>query len=131
MAQIMVVEDDRSFAEALASALRSEGHEVLVALCADEGVELGLTHYPDVVIADWVLGDDMHGGKVCELIQAARPSVKTILTTGYLDDVFEIRGWSKYAETLLEKPFHKEAIIEAVNRAILERISEVEASSSA
>ena len=129
MAQIMVVEDDHPFAEALASALRLEGHEVLVALGADEGVELGLTHRPDVVIADWVLGDDLHGGEVCELIQAACPSVKTILMTGYLDDVSEIHRWSKYAETLLEKPFHKEAIVEAVKRAILDRSSEVEAPS--
>ena len=128
MAEIIVVEDDRPFAEALASSLRLEGHEVIVVLSADEGVELCLTHHPDVVIADWVLGDDLHGGEVCELIQAACPSVKTILMTGYLDDVPEIRRWSRYAETLLEKPFHREAIVEAVNRAISGVSSEVEAS---
>ena len=118
MTHILIVEDDQPFAEALASALRLEGHEVLVAGSADEGVELGLTHRPDVVIADWVLGDDLHGGEVCGLIQAACPSVKTILMTGYLDDVSEIRRWSQYAETLLEKPFHKEAIVAAVDRAL-------------
>ena len=118
MTHILIVEDDQPFAEALASALRLEGHEVLVADSADEGVELSLTHRPDVVIADWVLGDDLHGGEVCELIQAACPSVKTIIMTGYLGDVSEIRRWSQYAETLLEKPFHKEVIVAAVNRAI-------------
>ena len=118
MTQILIVEDNQPFAEALASALRLEGYEVLMAQSADEGVELGLAHHPDVVIADWVLGDDLHGGEVCGLIQAACPSTKTILMTGYLNDVSLIRQWPKYAEILLEKPFHKEAIVAAVHRAI-------------
>ena len=80
--------------------------------------ELGLADRPDVVIADWMLGGDLHGGEVCRRIRAACPSVKTIIMTGYLDGASEVEQWSEYAETLLEKPFHQEAILEAVNRAL-------------
>jgi DNA-binding NtrC family response regulator len=118
MAQILVVEDDRPFAEALASVLRLEGHDVWVAYNADDGIERGIARCPDVVVADWMLSGDLHGGEVCGLIQSACPSVKTILMTGYLDDDSEIQQWPKYAETILQKPFHKDAILQAIDRAI-------------
>jgi DNA-binding response OmpR family regulator len=120
MAQILVIDNDRPFADVLASVLRLEGHDVIVADSADEGVELGVALRPDVVVAHWMLGGDLHGGEACRLIQAACPSVKTILTTGYNDGVSQVRRWRDYADTLLEKPFHKEAIVEAVNRALAE-----------
>jgi DNA-binding NtrC family response regulator len=120
MAQILVVEDDQPFAEALASVLRLEGHDVCVTYTADDGVEHGIARCPDVVVADWVLGGDLHGGEVCDLIQSACPSVKSIVMTGYLDKDSEVRNWPKYAETMLEKPFHKDAIVKAIDRAISE-----------
>ena len=126
MAQILVVEDDRSFAEALACAIRLDGHEVTVARNAEEGVEAGLTLHPDVMIADWELGSDLHGGNVCGLVKAASPSTKTILMTGYLNEVAEIRNWSAFAETLLEKPFHKETILGAIHRAISENAYDID-----
>ena len=76
MARILIVEDDRPFAAALASSLRRAGHDVSVAASAEEGIELGLTGRPDVVIADWMLGGNLHGGEVCRRILAACLSVK-------------------------------------------------------
>ena len=118
MARILIVEDDRPFADVLALALRLAGHNVLVAASADEGIRLGLAHRPDVVIADWMLNGDLHGGDVCRRIRAACPAVKTIVMTGYLDIVPEVGRWSEYGETIMRKPFHKEDILEAVNRAL-------------
>jgi DNA-binding response OmpR family regulator len=118
MARILIVEDDWPFADALASALRLAGHDVSVAVSAEEGIEIGLADRPDVVITDWMLGGKLHGGEVCRRIRAACPLVKTIIVTGYLDGVPEVEQWREYAETLLEKPFHQEAILEAVNRAL-------------
>ena len=118
MARILIVEDDRPFADALAFALRPAGHEVSVAVSAKEGIELGLADHPDVVIADWMLGGNLHGGEVCRRIRTACPAAKTIIMTGYLDGESEVERWSEYAETLLEKPFHQEAILEAVNRVL-------------
>jgi DNA-binding response OmpR family regulator len=118
MAQILIVEDDESFAYALAAMLRLEGYDVLVAFTAYQGVELGLAHCPDVVIADWMLKHHLHGGDVCGWIRAACPHVKTIFMTGYLDKVPQVDRWSAHMETIIEKPFHKERLLEAVNRAL-------------
>jgi DNA-binding response OmpR family regulator len=127
MVRILIVEDDRPFADALASAIRPEGHDVVVAASSQEGIELGLSHQPDVVIADWVLGGDVHGGEVCRRIRAACPLVRTIIMTGYLGGDSEADRWSEYADALLEKPFHKEAILEAINQSSSRTISRVSA----
>lgn len=119
MARILIVENDQSFADALAMTLRLEGHEVLVAIGADEGVELGLTHRPDVVVADWMLKDNLHGDEVCQRIHAACPWVKGIVMTGFMDAVSGAACSSERGEALIEKPFHKEDIISAVDRALL------------
>jgi DNA-binding response OmpR family regulator len=118
MTRILIIEDDQPFADTLAFALRLEGYDVSVALSAEEGIDVGLARRPDVVIADWMLGGDMHGGEVCRRIQTIWPSARTILTTGYLESVSEIGRWSDFADTFIEKPFHKEAILDAVNRAL-------------
>jgi two-component system, chemotaxis family, CheB/CheR fusion protein len=115
MARILIVEDDRPFADALTLALRPEGHEIAVALTAEQGIKLGLSRPPDVVIADWKLGGELHGGEVCRRLRAACPRLRAIVVTGYPDTV------SEEVETLLLKPFHKEAILEAVARELSAR----------
>ena len=118
MAQVLIVEDDQPFADALASMLRLEGHDVSVAFTAHGGIQLGIAHRPDVVIADWMLKHDLHGGDVCRRIRAAYPQVKSIIITGYPDVVPKVNRWSECTETIIEKPFHKERILEAVNQAL-------------
>jgi DNA-binding response OmpR family regulator len=118
MSKILIVEDDGPFADALALTFRLEGHEVLTAYNADEAIEFGLAHRPDLVIADWMLGNNMHGGEVCQSIRAACPRVKSILMTGYSDAVSEATRLCHSTEAILEKPFHKEEIIGLVNRAL-------------
>lgn len=118
MAQILVVEDDWPFADALASTLRLDGHSVLIAVTAYEGVKLGIAHCPDVVIADWMLKHQLNGGDVCERIRNAWPNVRTIIITGYPGVVPQVGRWSKRTETIIEKPFHKERILKAVDQAL-------------
>jgi DNA-binding response OmpR family regulator len=117
MGQILIVEDDRPFAEALALMLRLERHEVLIAVSADEGVRLGLAQRPDVVIADWMLKNKLDGGEVCRRIRDVCPPVKCIVVTGYLDLLPEIARRCPHLEAVITKPFHKEDIVKAVNRA--------------
>jgi DNA-binding response OmpR family regulator len=118
MARVLIVEDDRPFADVLAYAFQLEGHEVLVAVTADEGIRLGLMHYPDVIIADWMLRSDLHGGEVCQRIHAACPLVKAIIITGCSDIVSQAARYCQCVTAVVEKPFHTEEIIQAVNGAL-------------
>lgn len=118
MARVLIVEDDRPFADALAFAFRLEGYEVLEATTADEGVRLGLAFHPDIIIADWMLRSDVHGGEVCRQIYAACPLVKAIIITGCSEIVPQAAGCCPCVTAVVEKPFHTEEIIQAVNRAL-------------
>jgi two-component system response regulator RegX3 len=117
MARILIVEDNQSFVDALVFTLQLEGHQVWSAGSADEGIQSGLAHRPDVVIADWMLGSEVHGGEVCRRIQSACPQVKSIIMTGYVDGVSK-SAWPAPGEAVIEKPFHKEDIIGAIDRAL-------------
>jgi DNA-binding response OmpR family regulator len=117
MGSILIVEDDRPFAETMAFILQLEGHSVTMATNAEDAIKLVTNQQPDLVISDWMLGGYLHGGDVCCRIREVWPTVKTIIITGYLDISPEIGRWSEYSDTIIEKPFHKEDILEAVRQA--------------
>jgi DNA-binding response OmpR family regulator len=117
MARVLIVEDDRFFAEALARTLGLAGHEVAVAGGAREGVRRGEEYRPDVLVAVWCLKGDVDGGEVCRRIHAACPAVRAIVITAHPERTFEAAHCSECVEAVLIKPFHKNEILEAVRRA--------------
>ena len=118
MALILIVEDDRSFSDALARTLRLEGYEVLTANNAEDGVQLGLENFPDVIIVDWMLKSEMHGGEVCRRIRAVCPGVKSIMISGHYEHILLAARYCKWAEAIIAKPFHKKEILDAVHAAL-------------
>lgn len=118
MVQVLVVEDNQAFADALAVMLSLDGYDVSVALTAEEGIRIGLACRPDIVVADWMLKGRLHGGQVCQQIRAACPAVRSIIITGHLNRVPEVMQWSDEVDTILEKPFHREELREAIDRAM-------------
>jgi len=120
MARILIVEDDRPFADALACILELEGYEVLTANSAEHGVRLGVENIPDLIIADWMLKSEMHGGEVCRRIHDVRPGAKTIMMTGHQEHIFQAARYCKGVEAVIVKPFHKKEILDAVRLALSE-----------
>jgi DNA-binding NtrC family response regulator len=118
MARLLIVEDDRPFAEVLAAALALEGHDVRIAGTANDGIELGLAYGPDVVITDWMLRNDLHGGDVCRAICETHPETKGIVITGYLDAVSDAARSCDSIVAVVEKPFHTEQIAKAIRQAL-------------
>ena len=52
MADVVVVEDDSAFAEAVADVLASEGHTVRIAQDGDDGLKLLAQRVPDLIVLD-------------------------------------------------------------------------------
>jgi two-component system, OmpR family, response regulator RegX3 len=123
MVQILVVEDDRFFADVLAYTLGLDGYEVSVARNARDGVRRGLANPPDVIVAAWRLKGDMRGGDVCRQIRAVRPDVKTIVVTGHPESFAEIEQYGDGVEAVITKPFHKWEILDAVRRVSGEELA--------
>jgi len=118
MTQILIIEDDRLFADALACMLRLEGYEVLTACSAAEGIQFGLEYNPDVVIADWSLGAGLSGGEVCRRILAVRTEARAIFITSHQDVAARIKRYGDDFTTVMTKPFHKEDILRAIRLAL-------------
>ena len=120
MARILIVEDETSLANLLAGILKREGHEVLVAANAADGIELGVGNEPDLIIADWLLKSRIHGGEMSRRIHTACPHVKTIIITGHPEVASRARSWCECIDEVIEKPFHIERILRAVRRILPE-----------
>ena len=76
---ILVVEDEASIAQAVATRLRSEGFAVTIAPDGPSGVERCRTLQPDLVVLDLML-PGLDGLDVCREIQRDRPVPVLMLT---------------------------------------------------
>ncbi len=102
--RVLIVEDERPLAEALARGLRREGMAVDVAYDGDAGHEkASITRY-DVVVLDRDL-PGMPGDQLCAEIISAGSTTRVIMLTasGTLED--KVDGLSRGADDYLAKPF--------------------------
>ena len=102
--RILVVEDERRLADAIARGLRREGMAVdLAGDGSDALMKARIVRY-DVLVLDRDL-PAVHGDDVCRLVRAERPETGIIMLTaaGELEDLVE--GLAMGADDYLPKPF--------------------------
>lgn len=120
MATVLIVEDEDSLRETLSRYLAHEGHEVIAAASGQEALDAGFDAAPDVLIADWMLKNHIHGLHVSEVFQALHPGLNTILITGFPSrDLLEESDRCGVSR-LLEKPFDLRDLHEAVASALVD-----------
>jgi DNA-binding response OmpR family regulator len=102
--RVLVAEDERRLADAIARGLRREGMAVDVAPDGDEALlKARLVRY-DVLVLDRDL-PGTHGDAVCQTVRGERPETRIIMLTaaGDLEDLVE--GLSLGADDYMAKPF--------------------------
>src|SRR5271167_4043509 len=102
--RVLVVEDERRLADAIARGLRREGMAVdLAPDGTDPLVQARVVRY-DVLILDRDL-PGVHGDEVCRTVRGERPETGILMLTaaGTLEDLVE--GLSLGADDYLPKPF--------------------------
>jgi DNA-binding response OmpR family regulator len=120
--RVLVVEDERTIAEAVAARLRAEGFAVDI---ADDGPSaLAAAHRlaPDLVVLDIML-PGLDGLEVCRRIQADRP-VPVIMLTARDDETDLLVGLAVGADDYLTKPFSLRELAARVH-ALLRRMDKV------
>ncbi|MBO0767880.1 MAG: response regulator transcription factor [Solirubrobacterales bacterium] len=102
--RVLVVEDERRLADAIARGLRREGMAVDLALDGDEALAKNTVVRYDVVVLDRDL-PGVHGDQVCSQVRGARPETGIIMVTaaGEVDDL--VQGLALGADDYLAKPF--------------------------
>ncbi|GEL24553.1 DNA-binding response regulator [Pseudonocardia sulfidoxydans NBRC 16205] len=102
--RVLVVEDERPLAEAVARGLRREGMAVDVAFDGLEGQEkIGITRY-DVVLLDRDL-PSISGDELCEEIVASAATTRVLMLTASGSVADKVDGLSRGADDYLAKPF--------------------------
>jgi DNA-binding response OmpR family regulator len=102
--RILVVEDDEAIREGLADALRSEGYEVLAAATGHDGLHLGLTEDPDLVVLDINL-PGLDGFEVLKRLRGDALETPVLLLTARGLERDRVRGLDLGADDYVVKPF--------------------------
>jgi DNA-binding response OmpR family regulator len=102
--RVLVAEDERRVAEAVARGLRREGVAVDVAHDGEGALFKARVHPYDVVVLDRDL-PELHGDDVCRSLTAEQPETKILMLTAArgVDDLVE--GLALGADDYLAKPF--------------------------
>ncbi len=102
--RVLVAEDERRLADAIARGLRREGMAVDVAPDGDEALlKTRIVRY-DVVVLDRDL-PGVHGDEVCRVVRGERPETGIIMLTAAADLEDLVEGLSLGADDYMPKPF--------------------------
>jgi len=117
--RVLVIDDDREFAETLAVGLRREGLAVDVALDGSTGLERAIVTVYDVIVLDRDL-PGLHGDDVCAGIieEGCRSRVLMLTAASAIDD--RVDGLGRGADDYLTKPFAFAELVARL-RALLRR----------
>jgi two-component system response regulator RegA len=112
---LLLVEDDPSFATVLARALQRRGFEVHAAASLDHAMHwlAEAARPPDFAVLDLNLGGSS-GLRLIEPIQAANPRCRVLVLTGYASVATAVDAVKLGADQYLAKPAEIEAIVRAL-----------------
>jgi DNA-binding response OmpR family regulator len=116
--RVLVVEDERTIAEAVAARLRAEGFTVQTAGDGPAAVAAAQRIPPDLIVLDVML-PGFDGLEVCRRIQAERP-VPILMLTARDDETDLLVGLAVGADDYMAKPFSMRELAARVH-ALLRR----------
>jgi DNA-binding response OmpR family regulator len=116
--RILVVEDERTIADAVAARLRAEGFAVRIAGDGPGAVAAARQEPPDLIVLDVML-PGFDGLEVCRRIQAERP-VPVLMLTARDDETDLLVGLAVGADDYMVKPFSMRELAARVH-ALLRR----------
>jgi DNA-binding response OmpR family regulator len=120
--RILITEDEKDLADALARGLHQQGYAADIAFDGEEALAMAEVNDYDLIILDLNL-PKIDGVEVCQRIRAAGSPVGILMLTARssLDD--RVNGLDQGADDYLIKPFHFPELLARV-RAILRREGE-------
>jgi two-component system response regulator HydG len=117
MARILIIDDNETMREGMATTVRRMGHEVWAASGGAEGLALMRKNSPDFLITDL----KMEGVNGLDVVEAARridPACPTLIVTAYGTVETAVEAMRLGAMDFLQKPFAPEVLRLKVERAL-------------
>ena len=109
---ILLVEDDEAIRTVTAAILRALGYQIYPMASSTEALEMfGGSNAPpfELLLSDIVM-PVMGGRELADRLRAAKPGLKVLFMSGYVDDPVILKAVQDAAVPFLEKPFTREAL---------------------
>ncbi len=104
MSRILVIEDNATLAQGLRNNLEYEGHSVVVAATAAEGMTAASNGDADLIILDMMLPDS-HGQRLLRDLRDRGVGTPVLILTALADEADKVRGFRAGADDYVTKPF--------------------------
>jgi CheY-like chemotaxis protein len=116
---ILIIDDERAFAHAIARILAERGYAVLVAGGAEDGLRQARVGHPALIVLDLLL-PDRSGIEVCRQLRSEEHTRNTpiIVTTYKTSAEDEIGALESGADDFVGKPYVVEVLIARIERQI-------------
>jgi two-component system, OmpR family, response regulator len=124
--RVLVVDDEESITELVATALRYEGFQVAVARTGREAMTAVTFVRPQLIVLDVML-PDFDGFEVQRRVAADALDVPVLFLTARATTEAKVRGLTMGADDYVTKPFSLDELVARVH-AVLRRIGQPEAS---
>ncbi len=125
---ILLVEDQDAVRTFLATALETYGYQVLAASGGEQAMRIADTAKIDLLVTDIVM-PKMNGAELANLLAVRQPWIRTILISGYSEDIHRQDGrrqaghhqdgTERHTAAFLQKPFSPETLARKI-REVLE-----------
>ncbi len=126
--RVLVVEDERTIAQAIAARLEAEGFDVDQAYDGLAALERAAGWDPELVVLDVML-PGLNGHEVCRRLQADRP-VPVLMLTARDDETDVLVGLGIGADDYMTKPFSMRELVARI-RALLRRVERARSAAAA
>ena len=117
-AAVLVAEDDAALRRLMVQVLRRHGYDVTTAVSGEDALEIARSHdgHLDLLVSDVVMGE-LSGPELAERLQAERPALRILLTSGTADQSVTSR-LAEGSSAFLAKPFRPTQFIDAVQELL-------------
>ena len=117
--KILIIEDEKEFAEMVGIRLRGEGFFVQFAYDGETGMKKVEEFKPDLIMLDVML-PKMDGYRVCELLKADEKFKKTpiIMLTARSEEIEKKVGLAAGADEYLTKPYEPGELLATIKKLL-------------
>jgi PAS domain S-box-containing protein len=113
---ILLVEDEAPLLKLMHHILESYGYKVLDCSTGKAALEIWAQHKEkvDLLLSDLILPDGMTGQELAKILQAEKPGLKVVYTSGYDSARLAAGAMPAQGAVFIEKPFHARKLVETI-----------------